>query len=101
MVVDTGATYVMIPWYIAHELGYKPGQSREWVTIATGNGMILIPKLCVESLSVLGLKVENLAVVCHDLPPAARVDGLLGLSYLRNFNLRIDFKNGILELEKY
>ena len=36
----------------------------------------------------------------HDLPEISRVDGLLGLSYLRNFDLIIKFKEGILELEQ-
>jgi len=28
MVLDTGATYCMIPWHIAEELGYKPALSK-------------------------------------------------------------------------
>ena len=32
-------------------------------------------------------------------PAKSYVDGLLGLSFLRNFNLHIGFKEGYLELE--
>ena len=33
MVLDTGATYTMIPWYIAEELGYNPAASKEFVSM--------------------------------------------------------------------
>ena len=47
----------------------------------------------------IGKKIENVTVMIHDLPETSRVDGLLGLSYLRNFDLSIKFKAGILALE--
>jgi clan AA aspartic protease (TIGR02281 family) len=99
VVLDTGPTYVLIPWYVAHELGYKPGLSKEWTPVATANGLIYAPKIDLELITTLGLSVKNVSAVCHDLPPESRVDGLLGLSYLRNFKLTLDFKKGILELE--
>ncbi len=34
-------------------------------------------------------------------PDTSRVDGLLGLSYLRNFKVEIDFKKGILTLNNF
>ncbi len=29
MVVDTGSTFNMVPWYMAEELGYKPAMSNQ------------------------------------------------------------------------
>jgi hypothetical protein len=37
--------------------------------------------------------------IVHDLPEASRIDGLLGLSFLRWFKVCLDFKNGVLKIE--
>jgi len=52
----------------------------------------------VAKVKVLGKTAKNVPVVIHDLPPESAVDGLLGLSFLRNFVVEIDFKRGKLEL---
>jgi hypothetical protein len=36
--------------------------------------------------------------VVHDLPPKSRVDGLLGLSFLSNFNIHLLLRDGLLEI---
>ena len=100
MLLDTGATYTTIPWHVAESLGYKPSDSDNWATITTADGVLTVPLFVVNSIEVLGHKIENVTVMIHDLPEISRVDGLLGLSYLRNFDLIIKFKEGILDLEK-
>ena len=52
----------------------------------------------VKSIVLLGKKVTNVEVAVKNLPKESRVDGLLGLSFLRNFDVRINFKEGVLEL---
>lgn len=99
MLLDTGATYTTIPWHVADALGYKPSESDNKATITTADGVLNVPLFVVDSIEVLGKKIENVTVMIHDLPETSRVDGLLGLSYLRNFDLSIKFKAGILALE--
>jgi clan AA aspartic protease (TIGR02281 family) len=99
VVLDLGSTYVTIPWHIAEVLGYKPGASKSWETIITAAAPVYAPKITLKSVKVLGLKVDNVDAIVHTLPEVSRVDGLLGLSYLRNFRIIIDFKNGLLTLE--
>jgi hypothetical protein len=53
----------------------------------------------VESILVLGKHVKNCEVLIHDLPETSRVDGLIGLSFLKNCKIKIDFQKGVLELE--
>jgi hypothetical protein len=38
-------------------------------------------------------------VLAHTLPIGVKIDGLLGLDFPRGFERRIDFRNGILELQ--
>jgi len=97
--LDTGATYVMIPWEIAEILGYEPELSKERINMTTASGVEKVPLITLNSVSVLGKKAENIKAIVHDLPPRSYVDGLLGLSFLRNFKLCLDFQKGILEIE--
>ncbi|HIC96629.1 TPA: hypothetical protein EYP12_08425 [Candidatus Bipolaricaulota bacterium] len=97
--LDTGATYTMIPWEVAQALGYHPERSRRRIELMTASGMVVVPLLEVKEVKALGQTVKGLEVLVHDLPPAGRVEGLLGLNFLRGFKLTLDFKAGILELE--
>ena len=99
MVLDTGATYCMIPWHVTEELGYKPALIKESIAVHTTNGQIYVPNLSVESMFVLGKHVENCEVLIHDLPETSRVDGLIGLSFLKECKIKIDFQKGVLQLE--
>jgi hypothetical protein len=55
--------------------------------------------ITVSGVSVLGKEARDVSCVVHDLPETSRVDGLLGLSFLRDFEIRLDFRNGTLEIE--
>lgn len=88
MALDTGATYTMIPWDIAEALGYEPALSQRRVDIITASGIQKAPLVTLNSISVLGKEARNVDCVVHDLPQASRVDGLLGLSFIRNFPIR-------------
>lgn len=99
MALDTGATYTMIPWKIARVLGLKPEVSERRLDITTASGVESVPLVSVKSIVVFDKKVENMDVVIHDLPPRSYVDGLLGLSFLKNFKVCLDFREGILEIE--
>lgn len=98
MVVDTGSTFNMVPWYMAEELGYKPAMSNQYVPINTANGQIHVPKVLIEETAAVGKSAFDCITLVHDLPETSRVDGLLGLSFLKNFKLSIDFGNGTLEI---
>ncbi|MGA1796657.1 MAG: TIGR02281 family clan AA aspartic protease [bacterium] len=99
LALDTGATYVMIPWEIAEVLGLEPELSGERVDIVTASGVEKVPLVTLKSVTVLGKEAKMVKAAIHDLPPRSYVDGLLGLSFLRNFKVSLDFRQGILEIE--
>lgn len=99
MALDTGVTYTMIPWKAAEILGLKPEMPGEKVDITTASGVQSVPLVVVNSLSLGTMSIEDTEVVVHDLPERSHVDGLLGLSFLRNFKICMDFKEGVLEIE--
>lgn len=96
--LDTGATYTMIPWRIAKALGYEPEISRDRVDITTASGVERAPLVNLISFRALGVEVHGLEAIIHDLPAISRVDGLLGLNFLKNFKVILDFRQGLLEL---
>lgn len=89
----------MIPWHVAEELGYQPSLIKNTMGVHTANGQIHVPLLSVESLMVLGKELKQCDVLIHDLPETSRVDGLIGLSFLKNCKLTIDFQKGVLKLD--
>lgn len=99
MALDTGATYVLISWDVAEALDLKPALCEKLVDIITASGVEKAPLLKVDSVKFIDKTAHKVDVLIHDLPPKSHVDGLLGLSFLRNFNLNINFREGYLELE--
>ncbi len=99
MALDTGATYTMIPWKVATVLGLKPELSKERIEITTASGSEMVPLVNLKSIVLFDKRAKNIEVIIHDLPSRSFVDGLLGLSFLRNFRICLDFKKGVLEIE--
>ncbi len=99
LALDTGATMSLLSWDFLKYLGYLPAEANDQISITTGSGIEWVPKLTIKRLDVLGLQRKNFAILCHNLPATATVDGLLGLDFLRKRRLVLDFKKGILSLE--
>lgn len=52
-----------------------------------------------KSISIGELEARDVDTICHNIPEISAVNGLLGLSFLRNFNLHVDFKLGKMRIE--
>lgn len=98
MAIDTGATYTLIPWKIVQALGIDLTNSKETITIVTASTTEESPIVEIPSIFALGKETKNIKAVIHDLPPASRVDGLLGLNILQALKIKIDFEKNIIEI---
>lgn len=98
LAVDTGSSYVVISWRLINALGIKIDPKRI-LQITTATTVETVPQVTIPEVKVIGKSVRNVEGIVKDLPPESHVDGLLGLSFLRNFKLTIDFKKGLLSLE--
>jgi len=98
LALDTGATYTQIPLKVALALGCE--LTTEKIEIVTASGIEYVPIATLATVECLSYKVPNLKVVCHDLPPKSPVEGLLGLNFLKHFNLSLKFLQKILEINK-
>jgi gag-polyprotein putative aspartyl protease len=98
LVLDTGATNSLIRSAVLTTLGYDPGTSIDRVQVAMGNGIEIVPRIILTRLTSLGQHRIGLPVLSHPIPPAAGVDGLLGLDFFRGQVLTLDFRGGLISL---
>jgi len=69
------------------------------VPIITANGVIEVPKIRIRAMGFRELYVEDVEVICHDIPEIAEIEGLIGLSFLKHFRVLLDFRNNIIEID--
>lgn len=96
--LDTGASITSIPSQVATDLGYDLSNPKQEVNILTSNGIITEKIITVHNLTAIGENVEDIDVLCHDLPENSIVEGLLGLNFLQYFDISSMFSNGTLEI---
>jgi len=80
------------------DIGYDPAVAQNRVPIITANGVIEVPKIKVKAIGFRELHVEDVEVICHDIPEIAEIEGLMGLTFLKHFKILIDFKSNIIEI---
>lgn len=98
LALDTGATRTTIGYGPLVGLGYDPGGVAERVQVTMGGSVEYSPILRINRIDTLGESREHFPILAHTLPPSASVDGLIGLDFLRNRHLMIDFTTGQIDL---
>ena len=96
--LDTGATTTSIPIYVVSALEYNVSNPKSIVEVVTGSGVEEAPVIEIKGLTAIGQTIENIEVMCRDLPVEAPVEGVLGLNFLMNFDVHISFSKGTIEL---
>lgn len=104
LVLDTGASLILLSNKIAASLGIDTSVStKDTVELVLADGRkVKGKKIILESVSVQGSEIEKVeAAVLPDQGDSVFAhDGLLGMSFLKNFTFKIDQKNDKLVLEK-
>ena len=95
--LDTGATTTSIPIYVVSALGYNVSNPKSIVEVITGSGVEEAPVIEIKGLTAIGQTIENIEVMCRDLPVEAPVEGVLGLNFLMNFDVHLSFSKGTIE----
>ena len=99
LALDTGASRTVISHGRLLQAGYDPASSQDHVQLTTGSITEFTHRLPISRLRAFGIERTDLSVVAHTLPPAMRLDGLLGLDFLEGRKLTIDFRNGTIEFD--
>lgn len=98
LALDTGATGTLVNVGLLVALGYDPALVPDRVQVTTGSGVEFVPRVLISKLVALDQEQHNFPVLGHTLPPSAGVDGLLGLDFVRERELVIDFRQGQVRL---
>ncbi len=93
-IIDTGASDVSLPEWVAKKLGLDLDGSRTHF-YRTANGTIQKQVVILESVSLGGARVENVPASVSNTMSI----GLLGLSYFNHFRYRVDPVAGVVTLE--
>jgi len=99
LALDTGAVNSLISREALALIGYDPAVASDTIRIASASGTLELPRITVGRIHSLGHDREGFPIICHTLPPAVRLDGLLGLDFLRGERLVVDFRQGLVSLE--
>lgn len=95
--LDTGASATTIPTKVALDLGYDLANPKEERLVVTASGARAEKVITVRRLTALGETVEDIDVLCLDLPEPSIIEGVLGLNFLEHFDIEISFSTGIIE----
>ncbi len=98
LALDTGANFSVLKPEIFEDMGQNLPVEIDRFTLATANGLIEAPLIEVDSLTALGLVRSQVRFAVHDLPDILDIDGVLGLDFLREKRLTLDFRAGKIEL---
>jgi clan AA aspartic protease (TIGR02281 family) len=95
-ILDTGASLTIIPADQARKLGIDP-ESGDPMPLSGVGGTVLVPMVKINSLGLGGAEVREMDVVIH---PGFRNRGLLGMDFLSEFRLDINYAQNQLTLEQ-
>lgn len=104
LILDTGATYMVLTHAMAQKIDLdideRIGKDIEMV-LADGR-KAKAKYMILDTVSAQGVEAKNVAaaVLPSDVADAKFKDGLLGMSFLKNFVFKVDQKNNKLVLEK-
>jgi len=103
LILDTGASLVVLRKDIARKLGMDLNNIKPDSEIVVADGRKIKAKyITLDSIKVENVEAQNIdaAIMLNDVGDIGFGDGLLGMSFLKKFNFKVDQKEKKLILEK-
>jgi clan AA aspartic protease (TIGR02281 family) len=102
LILDTGASHTILSQELVRDLALMPSDFRPGlVVLKTAAGSVDAQVVRIDSMKIATAEVKNSSAAVHtvpDFPPG--IDGLLGLSFLHQFEVTLDSSKGELRLKK-
>ena len=96
--VDTGASFVTIPYSTIEFLGLENLMSEEQKEVKTAGGSIYANVVTLDTIKLQGWTEKNIQALVIDLPDRPGI-GLLGLNFIHRFRMDLQPDEGVLILE--
>jgi len=100
LLVDTGASYTLIPVEAVERVGCDIHHPDRMLRIMAASGVIVAPVVTLARFHCAGKIMEDFPVVAHTLPSGTYVDGLLGMDFLSQIGAVLDLGAGTIEAGK-
>jgi clan AA aspartic protease (TIGR02281 family) len=100
MLLDTGAKYTVITSNVARRLEIDIQSRGRNVSVVTASQLTRVPLVSLDRVDVHGVALPDIEAVVTDLPAALGVEGLLGMSFLKQCRLVLDGPSRYLEISK-
>jgi predicted aspartyl protease len=100
LVLDTGAAETIIIPEVLDALGYSPRSGEAITVMRSAVGHEQGYMIRIERFDALGHQLRNFRVHAQDLPEGWNIEGLIGLSFLRQFNYEVRSKEGRICVER-
>lgn len=104
LLFDTGASFIVLTENISKDLGIDIAKENKIVKLEVADGRKVDAKYVVlKSVSVEGLEAQDVeaAIIPKESVTANFKDGVLGMSFLKRFNFRVDQNKKKIIFEKY
>ena len=98
-ILDTGASMTMLPIKVLERIGSVQDTEIGPIFIETAAGSIQANLYRIESIEFLRKRSGRMIVAGFDLPVETRIEGLLGLDFVKMCKLVLDIPNGTIEIE--
>jgi predicted aspartyl protease len=92
LLVDTGSSLTLLSTKLASQLELPINvNTRRSILILAGGREVAVPRVRLASVKLATAAVENLYIGVYDVLPASpEIHGVLGMDFLRHFNVSID-----------
>ena len=90
--IDTGATFTVIPPEIAEFLELKLYKRKPRIDLITASGLIEVPVKVIPKIIAENIEIDRLNVVIHKIPDPAPIKILLGMNFIEKIELLINGK---------
>lgn len=94
LALDTAASETHLVPDVLDDLGYSPRQGEQVTVVRSAIGSEQGYLMRVARFSALGFTSSDFRIHVHDLPDGFGIDGLLGLSFLKQLNYEIRSNEG-------
>ena len=103
LVLDTGASKTAIIPDAILGLGYNIANAKQGPSSITASGIAPSKLITLSKLFAIGETVENIDILIQSFPQELtnmNIHGLLGLDFLRHFDVNICFSSGFIDIKR-